>query len=265
MDLADRGVVALELAMDYRDGLTIALLAYRPLRARNLAMIACGEHLVQRDGVWYLVFTDRQTKSGRRHETPFPAELVPHLEKYLATYRPVLLTKGGQQAPAPVTALWVSRDATALGYGTIAHHVRKHTRAAFGVAMTPHLFRDAAATAIAIHDPEHVNNIMPVLGHATLTTSEQHYNQAQGLEAGRRYHGTLCGDLCPRASAPEVPATRSFRPPRRNLSRLDVIWSARFDHPHHCARSTPTSHSQRAWCSMKPAWLPATAAPRLAN
>jgi len=51
MDLADREVVTLESAMDYRDGLTIALLAYRPLRARNLAMIACGEHLVQRDEV----------------------------------------------------------------------------------------------------------------------------------------------------------------------------------------------------------------------
>ena len=204
MDLADRGVVTLESAMDYRDGLTIALLAYRPLRARNLAMIACGEHLVQRDGVWYLVFTNRQTKSGRRHETPFPTELVPHLEKYLATYRLILLTKGGQQAPAQVAALWVSRDATALGYGTIAHHVRKHTGAAFGVAMTPHLFRDAAATAIAIHDPEHVNNIMPVLGHATLTTSEQHYNQAQGLEAGHRYHGTLAA-ICARVRLPNKP------------------------------------------------------------
>jgi integrase len=70
--------------------------------------------------------------------------------------------------------------------------------------MTPHLFRDAAATAIAIHDPEHVNNIMPVLGHATLTTSEQHYNQAQGLEAGRRYHGTLAA-ICARVRLPNKP------------------------------------------------------------
>jgi integrase/recombinase XerD len=191
MELAQREVVTLESAVNYRDGLVIALLAYRPLRARNLAMIACEEHLVQRDGVWRLLFTDRQTKSGRRHETPFPAELVPRLERYLGTYRALLLTKGGQQAPAPVTALWVSRDATALGYGTIAHHVRKHTRAAFGVAMTPHLFRDAAATAIAVHDPEHVNNIMPVLGHSTLATSERHYNQARGLEAGRRFQANI--------------------------------------------------------------------------
>jgi hypothetical protein len=191
MDLADREVVMLESAMAYRDGLVIALLTYRVLRARNLAMIACGEHLVKRDGAWQLVFTDRQTKTRRRHEAPFPNELVPRLERYLDVYRPVLLTRGGQQAPAPVAALWVSRDATALGYGTIAHHVRRHTRTAFGVAMTPHLFRDAAATAIAVHDPEHVNNIMPLLGHATLTTSERHYNQARGLEAGRRFQTTI--------------------------------------------------------------------------
>jgi hypothetical protein len=55
----------------------------------------------------------------------------------------------------------------------------------------PHLFRDGAATAIAIVDPEHVGTIASVLGHSTLATSERHYNQARGLEAGRRYHGTI--------------------------------------------------------------------------
>jgi integrase/recombinase XerD len=191
MDLADREVVTLESAMGYRDGLVIALLAHRPLRMKNLAMIACGKHLVQRNGVWQLLFTDRETKQTRPVEAAFPLVLVPQLERYLTVYRPVLLTRGGRQAPAAVVALWVSRDATPLGQQTIAHHIRRHTRDAFGVAMTPHLFRDAAATAIAVHDPEHINNIMPVLGHSTLETSERHYNQARGLEAGRRYHQTI--------------------------------------------------------------------------
>jgi hypothetical protein len=47
------------------------------------------------------------------------------------------------------------------------------------------------ATAIAIVDPEHVHIIADVLGHSTLSTSERHYNQARGLEAGRRYHCTI--------------------------------------------------------------------------
>jgi integrase/recombinase XerD len=184
MDDADRAVVTLESAMTYRDGLVIALLAHRPIRAKNLAMIACGKQLVQRDGVWQLLFTDGETKQTRPIEAAFPVELVPRLGRYLAVYRPVLLTRGGRQALAPVSALWVSRDATALGQGTIAHHVRRHTPDTFGVAMTPHLFRDAAATSIAIHDPEHAVNIMPVLGHSTLATSERHTTKPAGSRPG---------------------------------------------------------------------------------
>jgi integrase len=57
--------------------------------------------------------------------------------------------------------------------------------------LNAHLFRDCVATEIAIHDPEHVQMIRPILGHATLATSERHYNLAGSLEAGRRYQGTI--------------------------------------------------------------------------
>jgi integrase len=76
-------------------------------------------------------------------------------------------------------------------YALIGHQVRQRTKAAFGAAMSPHPFRDCAATAIAIADPEHVRDIMAILGHATLATSQRHYNQARGLEASRRYQGTI--------------------------------------------------------------------------
>ena len=154
-------------------------------------MIRCGKHLVQRHGSWWLLFSADETKTKKPLECPFPAELVEALDRYLGVYRPILLTQGGQQSPAPIDALWVSRDGTALGIGTIAHHIKRHTRAEFGAAINPHLFRDGAATAIAIADPEHVGTIATVLGHSTLATSERHYNQARGIEAGRRYHDTI--------------------------------------------------------------------------
>jgi integrase/recombinase XerD len=66
------------------------------------------------------------------------------------------------------------------------------------------LFRDAAATSIAIDDPEHVTNIMRVLGHSTLAKSERHYNQARGLEAGRRYQATIQTIRAPTRSPGEV-------------------------------------------------------------
>ncbi len=191
MALAESQVVTLERAMIFRDGLTIAFLAFRPVRLRNLAMIRCDQHLVQRDDAWWVAFAGNEMKGKRPLGFPFPAELVPFLQKYLAIYRPLLLTHGGRQAPAPISQLWVSRDATALGPKTIAHHIQRHTRAEFGAALNPHLFRDCAATAIAILDPEHVHIIMDILGHSTLATSERHYNQARGLEAGRRYQGTI--------------------------------------------------------------------------
>jgi integrase/recombinase XerD len=181
----------LEAAMTYRDGLVIALLALRPLRMRNLGMIRWGEHLIHRHGSWWLLFSGSETKNRQPLECPFPAELVTALERYLTVYRPILLTRGGRQAPGPIAALWVSRDGTALCGGTIAHHIKRHTRAEFGAAINPHLFRDGAATAIAVVDPEHVSTIATVLGHSTLATSERHYNQARGLEAGRRYHDTI--------------------------------------------------------------------------
>ena len=65
--------------------------------------------------------------------------------------------------------------------------IRARTKAAFGKALNPHLFRDAAATTIAISSPEHVRSAAPLLGHRTFTTTERHYIQAMGLDAHRRF------------------------------------------------------------------------------
>ncbi len=65
--------------------------------------------------------------------------------------------------------------------------IRKRTKAAFGTAINPHLFRDEAATALAIHDPAHVRSAAPLLGHRRLSTTERYYQQAQSLEAQREF------------------------------------------------------------------------------
>jgi len=178
-------------AADYRDGLIISLLAHRPIRARNLTMIQCGRHLVQRSGVWWLVFDGSETKTKQPIEISFPVELVPNLECYLATHRPVLLDVGHRHGRALTDALWVSAVGRAMHYASISLQVRRRTEAAFGKALSPHLFRDCAATSIATEDPEHVRIVLQILGHSSLATSERHYNQAQSLEAGRRFQQTI--------------------------------------------------------------------------
>jgi integrase/recombinase XerD len=188
MEDAQAEEVTLQTAMTFRDGLIIAFLAYRPVRAKNLAMICCGQHLARRGEDWWVAFAGGEMKNKRPLEFPFPDALSPHLETYLNIYRPVLLTVAGRRAPAAVPQLWASRRATALCQQTIGDHIKRRTRAEFGIALNPHGFRDCAATWIATYDPEHVQIVAAILGHSCMETSERYYNLARGLEAGRRYH-----------------------------------------------------------------------------
>ena len=176
-------------ATDYRDGLMISLLALRPIRRRNLAAIRCDQHLVRRGSEWWLVFgTDTKTK--RSLEFPFPGDLVPLLQRYLQQHRPLLMARGPRRS-VPVTALWVSSHGTQMGPAAITHQVRRHTGLAFDEALGPHMFRDCAATTLAVSAPEEVHLIKSILGHTTLATSERHYNLAGSLQAGRRHAKTI--------------------------------------------------------------------------
>jgi len=59
------------------------------------------------------------------------------------------------------------------------------TRERLGQPINPHLFRDCAATSIAIEDPAHVGIASRLLGHRTGSTTERYYNQARSIEASR--------------------------------------------------------------------------------
>ena len=175
--------------MLFRDGLIIALLAYRPLRMRSFAALTLDQHLVRRGSAWWMVLGHADTKTRKSMEMPFPRALVDWLELYLEEYRPALLV--GRPRPGVVrpatSALWIGKGGRMMGPDTIAFQIRRDTEAAFGISINPHLFRDICATSIAIEDPEHVRMVAAILGHATLATSERHYNQARTLEASRRH------------------------------------------------------------------------------
>jgi integrase/recombinase XerD len=173
-------------AVHYRDGLMIALLAYRPSRLKNFASIVLGVHLVQQSGGWWLQFPACGMKAKRPYEVAFPAALVPELQHYLAVHRKVLLAgESGQLSPG-TDALWVSEVGTMLEKGALASRIRKHTKKAFGASLPPHWFRDAAATSIAVEDPRHVRDAHHILGN-TFAMTEKYYNQARSLEASRRH------------------------------------------------------------------------------
>jgi hypothetical protein len=207
MDEADSAAEwpARRRAVLFRDALMIALLAYRPVRLKNFAMMRLGRHLVKVSGSWQILFAAHETKTHVRYEATVPSAPAPRLERYLDIYRPVLLCGKRVRDAAnemlvseretPIhpglEAVWVSEIGTQIEQAALGCRIIKHTRAAFGRSVSPHLFRDCAATSIAVDNPKHIGDASLVLGHAGHRMTEKHYNHARSLEASRRLAGTL--------------------------------------------------------------------------
>ena len=75
----------------------------------------------------------------------------------------------------------------------IYDRIRERTRVKFRTAINPHLFRDAAATTMAIADPAHMRLAAPLLGHRTFSTTEKYYQQAKTYEAHQAYMKAIFG------------------------------------------------------------------------
>lgn len=54
-----------------------------------------------------------------------------------------------------------------------------------------HLFRDCAATSIALEDPEHVRIAAQILGHRSFATTEKYYRLARAADASRAYQAAI--------------------------------------------------------------------------
>jgi integrase len=189
METAHRLKSPFRQATQYRIGLQIALWIARPLRIRNFQDLALGTTLVKRGDLYWLVFSERQTKTGRPIELPVPAQLMPYFDRYLYEHRPFLGTRHGKKTLS--TALWLGRDGEKQEEASIRENLERRTREKFGRPINPHLLRDCAATSFALEDPENVRCTMLVLGHTLMSTTERYYNQARSVEASRTYGGAF--------------------------------------------------------------------------
>ena len=172
-------------SLHVRDGVIIALLAARPLRIKNFAALRLGHHVQQMPNGYRIDIPAQETKTNRPIETSVPDDLLPALALYLEQYRPVLLN--GRKDDH----LWITRDARPVKARSLSTYIGQLTQRLVGKRVTPHLFRDCAATTIATVDPDHVHMIASLLGHATPTTAERYYNQARTMEAGRTHQANI--------------------------------------------------------------------------
>lgn len=176
----------------FRDGLMIAMLAACPLRRSNFAATKVDNHLILTEAGFRLAFAREDVKNRFPLDYPLPASLSGPIDRYLAEYRPLLLARRRDASTGPSDkAFWISQTGTPLRPITFWIRTTALTRKHLGQAINPHLFRDCAATSIAIELPGQVGIIRPVLGHTNGVTGQRYYNQARSLEAARAFQGAV--------------------------------------------------------------------------
>ena len=179
--------ISMDDAVRYRDGLMIALLAFIPIRRKNLAALEIGRHLVREGDGWFVIIPREEAKTGTPIEFPVPELLDPYLAIYLDIVRPRMLRR------PTCAALWVSAKGGALVYGAIGQVFSRHSTSRLGFRITPHDARDAAATTWAISAPDQIGVARDLLAHSDLRTTIKHYNRARGIEASRAYSQVIAG------------------------------------------------------------------------
>ncbi len=142
----------------FRDGLIMALMTHKPMRAKNLAALSLDDLFFDEVGGVSLLLG--QTKN-RRDDLVYlgNAELAGAFKHWIEDLRPRLNPKGTG------AALWVGRFGNRLTGADLSVVARRRTKSALGVAVSLHRFRDAVTMTIARHDPENMGVASKLLGH----------------------------------------------------------------------------------------------------
>ena len=184
------------MAQTYRDGLMIALLAACALRRGNFTELEVGATLVRRPGGWSIEIPGRQVKNRRPIAMPILEELADHLDRYVACFRPVFHGADSN------SCMWMSRNGCPLSQSAVFHAITTWTGKRLGRAVSPHLFRDAVVTTLALHYGAHIGAGTAMLGHVDPEITRKHYNQARMIDAVRQFQSAILvygQNSCPEA------------------------------------------------------------------
>jgi site-specific recombinase XerD len=126
----------------------LRLWTFIPYRQRNMREMQRHTNLLQDEGIWKIRFVGEQLKVAKKQgqvnhfELPFPPDLVPALETYLTTWRPILSAASHHQ----FSNVFLTRFGTPYSRQTLhlttARTVYVHT----GKRWHPHIVRTVWAT-----------------------------------------------------------------------------------------------------------------------
>lgn len=167
----------------HRDGMMIALLALLPIRRRSFCELELNKSVHLTEDEIMVSLSEDMTKTGVPWEAAVPPQIDLLLRHYIADVRPALLARGCQAH----NVLWVGKRGEIMNQDYIGSRIGDVTLRLTGKRVSPHLFRDCAATTLARLSPESARLIRPVLAHSGFRTAERHYIHAQTIDAGRDY------------------------------------------------------------------------------
>jgi len=177
--------LTLKQALAYRDALMLALLALRPLRAKNFSSLELGRHLIPTEGGWLITIPAVETKTHQPVSFDLPEVLLPWFKRYLSAVRPLF-----PQA-ADSSRLWLGKEGEMGNLHSVYQRITRLTRRLFGTPINPHLLRDCAASSLAAISADMARAAAPLLGHRHFSTTERYYIQADNLAASRRLGAIL--------------------------------------------------------------------------
>jgi len=170
-------------ARGVRNGLIIALLAFCPIRLKNFASLEIGYTFKEACGTWWIALPGVATKSRRPDERRVPELLNPSIDVYLNQSRPVLLRE-----KSTTDALWISAKTSGpVNAIYLSSLISQVTLQAVGVAVSPHLFRTAAASTAAAYGGNTPHLASALLNHTDPRVTEEHYNRASSMSASKVY------------------------------------------------------------------------------
>ena len=188
MDTAANPAANLAGALQFRDGLIIAIEAARARRLRSMAGLQVGTELTRRpDGCWRIDLPPSRVKTRCPDSFSLPVHLAPYIDRYLGEVRPFLL-RGRESA-----AMWIGKVGQDLSQKTYGEMYGLRAQQRFKVRFGPHRNRHAAATAGAIDAPHDPTLVARMLGISTGVLHDNYQRAGQAGAAGQ--YNTLIEQL----------------------------------------------------------------------
>jgi hypothetical protein len=171
----------------YCCGLQIALIAARPWRKRQFALMELGVHLCREGATWRMRAHSHETKHRRYQSGLVPLKFASNMRRYINVYRVALCSRSGYSG----NALWLNEKGRPLTPAQFLSSFKRLTEQKFEEPITIQAVRKIAATTMALHNPAKVHHAQGVLGHARYETGEQHYILAGAVQAHASLDATI--------------------------------------------------------------------------